>query len=96
MTMRIRPAAWGWAGLAAYIVAYERWLLQGERDTLTRVFGDALLDPRRRWPTVAVVVIIVLHLFSVLLPQRLRDLFAPYDPIGKLAKVLGPQATVKP
>ena len=85
---KLRPGAWAWAGLAAYVATTDAWLLRHGRETLSQVFGEALRHPIKRIPVIALWAIITLHLFSSLLPSGMRKRLQRVDPIGRLARAL--------
>ena len=65
-----------WLGLAAYIAAYDAWAVITRRETLSTAYYRAVLDPRRRWPTVIFWAILSAHLFR-LPPERYDPFRAP-------------------
>ena len=65
-----------WAGLAAYVIAYDAWAILTGRETLSASYYRAVQHPLRRWPTLIVWVLLTLHLFH-LIPERFDPLRAP-------------------
>jgi hypothetical protein len=74
-----------WAGLVAYVVAYDTYALAAGTETLSGAFGRALAHPKARWPVLAAWGITTLHLTGRL-PPRI-DPFAGYGNL--LAQVRG-------
>lgn len=81
--MRIRHGGWAWIGLTAYIIAVDAWLIRHNHDTMSIVFGDAILNPRKSKLIITLWVLITLHLFANIL--HIPEEWTKYDPIGWLA-----------
>lgn len=88
---RLRPGGRAWGELALFIAVRDVWLVRNGELSMSEVFGNALKHPIKRWPVIAVWVVVTLHLFGELLPPFLRRRLAPFDPIGALARLIEPK-----
>lgn len=88
MGLRLRPGGWGWVGVVAYVAVIDGLLIARKRETLSEVFGAALLHPWKRLPVLAVWAVLTAHLFAELMPEWLRVRFKKVDPISGLAKLV--------
>lgn len=79
MPRRPVNGGWGWALLAGYIGLYDTWALTTGRETLSSAFGRAARHPVKRWPTLAVYLVITLHLFG-----RLPGWLDPLHQYGRM------------
>lgn len=66
-----------WAGLLAYVIAYDLWAMTQGRETLSASYYRAIQHPLRRWPTVLLWLVLTLHLFRII-PERFDPLRAPF------------------
>lgn len=86
----LRPATWAWFGLAAYITLADAALIAGERKgwdrycTMSTAFKEALGSPVRRWQLILLWATITLHLFPILVPEKIQ----PYEPMGFIGRKL--------
>lgn len=88
----MRPGAWAWLGLGAYIIAVDTGLLwhnkkKQEKETyvtMSGVFADCIQNSKARWPIIVCWSTMTLHLFKPYLPKELRKL----DPITYLSDTL--------
>ena len=84
---RIRPGGWAWIGLASGITITDIGLIVAKKETMSEIFGTALLHPIKRWPVIAAWSIVTLHLFGNLLPPFCRIL-KRLDPISGSAQLV--------
>lgn len=75
-----------WVVLAAFIGAYDLYLIRSGSPTLSEAFHRAVRHPVKRWPTVAAWSTVSLHLFGIL-PER-------WDPLHRAAAALTPSRRV--
>ncbi len=62
------PGERAWAGLAAYVIAYDAYAHLCRYDTMSEAYARALQD-RRRWPTLLFWAYLVSHLTRALPPK---------------------------
>lgn len=86
--LKNRPGFCGWLGLVTYVIVVDSLLIKYHKKTLSEVMGDALLHPAKRIPLLTLWVILTLHLFGTLMPDKLRGFLGHYDPIGLAARKL--------
>lgn len=86
---KIRAGGWAWLGLTGYVTLSDAALIRGGKPTMSRVFGDSLEHPVRRWPVMVVWGALTVHLFSNVFPVRARKALRVVDPIHYIARALG-------
>lgn len=84
--MKLRSGTKAWIGLTVYVIAADAALIRNRKETMSTVFGDALVHPLRRWPVILTWGILTAHLFSNLIP--LPESIKRYDPIGAAARLI--------
>ena len=88
---KIRPGGWAWIALPFVIGLVDWALIRSNNKTMSEVFGDSLAHPVKRFPVVLVWTVLTLHLFSELIPAKLRLILKRFDPISGIAHLLTPK-----
>jgi hypothetical protein len=57
-----KGGGWAWAGLAAYIAAYDYWAIKNDKETLSSAFGRSMKHPVARIATITVIAQLLKHL----------------------------------
>ncbi len=83
---KLRPATYAWFGLVGFVTTADFHLIKHNYDTMSCVWGDSLCHPIKRWPLILSWVILTLHLFGRILPDRVQWI-KKYDPIGFVARL---------
>lgn len=87
---KLRPATWAWIGLVVYVTTADALLIAAEMRgwsgycTMSSAFKAALERPVKRWQLILAWLLVTLHLFPVVLPERYR----PYEPVGLTGRAL--------
>lgn len=87
---KLRPATKAWVGLTAYVVIADTYLIYQETKhregycTMSTAFEDALRHPAKRWPVSISWALLTLHLFDLVLPEKLK----PYEPITGIGRLV--------
>lgn len=87
----VRAGGLCWVLLAAIVLCMDYWLIRNGHDTMSIVFGDALVHPVRRFYVTAAWAVITAHLFSKLLDGHIPDSMSRFDPIGIAARQVKPK-----
>lgn len=66
------PASYAWGGLVLYVIVADALLIKNRRLTMSAVFREARVHPRKRWPVTASWALLTAHLFTK----------TKYDPIS--------------
>lgn len=61
--MALRSGTKAWAGLAAYVIAWDTYAVVAKKETLSTAFYKGLEHPVKRWQVVALWGYITAHLF---------------------------------
>jgi hypothetical protein len=74
-----KSGAIGWAGIAAYVIAYDYWAIRTDNETLSGACWRSLSHPYGKWVTLTIVTGLVKHLVA-------PDLLPKVDPLYYVAR----------
>jgi hypothetical protein len=89
----MRPGAWSWIGLGAFVIAADTILSvadayfkleQSQYATMSVVFNDVIADGAGKWPATLFWSLLTLHLFKPYLPKEIHK----FDPFTGIAEML--------